>query len=180
MNDPRKVIVGLPGHGLSTSAARRSKWWIKQLVTVDVSKSDGWAFVGYPNAFGATVEVPEGAWFLSYVEDVASTGRLRGRAVTLYQVDGGELVQVQSWGLDAARGWALKVRDQIAGLVNTPDDGESAGPDRLPVAAAVRRDLGRLFDRLTQASGEPDFVMQVAIDDAADTVRRLLDTTHDV
>lgn len=115
----QRHIVTLPGHELSNSAARRSKHWIKTLTSVDTTQSNGYAFVGSFAKFDATVEVDEGTWFLSYIEDTSAT-RLYGRNVTLYQARGGDLVQVETWRLDATNGWALKIRDEIAALIATP------------------------------------------------------------
>lgn len=114
------TIIGLPDHNLSNSAARRSKFWFKTLTGVDVSKSDGYAFQGNWANFGDTIEVPDGTWLMSYIEDVRSSGRMDGRDVTLYQVRRGELVKVESWTLDESRGWALKIRDEIAALMTKP------------------------------------------------------------
>lgn len=115
-------IFELPDHGLSSSAARRSKHWIKTLTGVDREKQDGYAFLGQFHRFDETVEMPVGTFLLSYVEDVSGS-RLYGRTVTLYRVSAGvtPLQVVQHWDLDSGRGWALKVRDQISDLIaSTP------------------------------------------------------------
>ncbi|MEU1813123.1 hypothetical protein [Micromonospora aurantiaca (nom. illeg.)] len=116
-------ILTLPHHGLTNSAARRCKHWIKQLDHVDTTQSNGYAFVGTFHNFEATVEAPDGTWFLSYIENASAT-RLNGRAVTVYQVRHAKLVEVEEWDLDANAGWALKVRDEIAALMQrtTSDD----------------------------------------------------------
>lgn len=113
------TILTLPALQLSRSAEMRSKFWIKHLTSVDTSVGTGFAFSGTFAQFGGTVEVPDGAWFLSYVEDVRSSGRLDGRDVTLYQVRDGELAFVEKWELDGKAGWALKVRDEIAAHLAT-------------------------------------------------------------
>lgn len=113
------AIVKLPDHGLSNSAARRSKQWIKRLDSVDTSQSNGYAFIGDFARFEATVEVPEGTYFLVYVEQSSAT-RLYGRNVSLLRVQGEELTQVEAWNLDASAGWALKVRDEIAARLAEP------------------------------------------------------------
>lgn len=115
---PDKVIITLPDHNLSNSAAGRSKHWFKLLTGINTTKSDGFAFLGAFHDFGATVEVPEGTWFLSLIEDVRGSGRIDGRDVVLYRVVDGELTTADSWRLDGNRGWALKVRDQIAQLMH--------------------------------------------------------------
>jgi hypothetical protein len=125
------VIVELPGHGLSNSAAARSKHWIKRLERVDPAKSDGYAFEGVFAKFGATVEVAEGTWYLAYIEDVAGSGRLRGRRVALYRVTAEGVDEVKHWGLDSRPGWALKVRDEIAGILaaSVAQDAEGGLPE---------------------------------------------------
>jgi hypothetical protein len=115
------AIVTLPDHNLSNSAARRSKFWFKILSGVDASKSDGYAFQGAWANLGETVEVPDGAWLMSYIEDVRASGKLDGRNVTLYQVRNGALVQVETWTLGSERGWALHVRDAIAAHMATAE-----------------------------------------------------------
>lgn len=114
------AIITLPDHQLSNSAARRSKFWMKTLTGVDASKSDGYAFLGEFAQYEATIEVADGTWVLGYIEDVRSSGRMDGRDVTLYQVRSGELTKVEHWYLDANRGWALKIRDEIASLIAAP------------------------------------------------------------
>ncbi|MER7002192.1 helix-turn-helix domain-containing protein [Dactylosporangium sp. NPDC000555] len=121
------AIITLPDHNLTNSAARRSKVWFKALTGIDTSKSDGYAFQGTFANFGETVEVAEGAWLMSLIEDVRSSGRLDGRDVTLYQVRDGKLAEVESWSLGSERGWALLVRDQIAAHMAKP--AEPATPD---------------------------------------------------
>lgn len=141
-----KVIVDLPGDGLSVSKRQYAgaKSWIKILTGVDASKDTGFAFEGSFVRFGETVEVPEGTWFLSYIEDRSSgSGNLRGRDVTLYQVRGGELAEAGSWQPGAGKGWALRCRDDIAARLAGP-----AGPDR----AALRGEAEQLWRRLRDIS----------------------------
>lgn len=114
------TVITLPDHNLSRSAQMRSKTWIKLLTGVDTTQSDGYAFRGKFASFEATVELDEGAWVMSYIEDVRASGRMDGRDVALYQVRAGGLVKVESWSLDGNAGWALKIRDQIAALMATP------------------------------------------------------------
>ncbi|MER5608240.1 hypothetical protein AB0F93_00520 [Micromonospora tulbaghiae] len=133
-------IVVLPKLGLSSSAARRCKHWIKRLDRVDTSQSNGYAFVGAFLTFEATVECPDGTWFLSYIEDSSAT-RLRGRTVTVFQVRGTELVEVAEWDLDASAGWALKVRDEIAALMQA-----AAAPDPDALRAERQQILTRLAE----------------------------------
>lgn len=147
------TIVKLPELTLTPSAERRSKTWIKHLTSVDTTVGTGFAFIGAFAGFGATVEVPDGAWFLSYVEDVRSSGRVDGRDVTLYQLRAGELVTVEKWELDAKAGWALKVRDTIAAHLTA-----AAKPDTETLLAARKDLLDRLAEidaQLADTSGAP-------------------------
>lgn len=110
-----KHIVTLPDNGLtSISQENRCKHWIKVLTGVDKSQSSGFAFQGDFARFEDTVELTEGAWLMSFVEDRSGAGRLRSIAVTLYQVRDGEIATVETWELGPQGGWALHVRDKIA------------------------------------------------------------------
>lgn len=125
------VIVTLPGNGLSRSKELAgAKAWIKQLAGVDRTKTDGFAFTGPWASFGGTVEVEPGTWFLSYIEDRSGSGRLRGRDIRLYRVDdSGELEAVLDKTLaGSAAGWALRVRDEIADLIEQVANVETAQP----------------------------------------------------
>lgn len=114
-----KVIATLPeDHYTSISSRSRAKSWIKNLDRVDTTKSDGYAFVGQFARFGATVEIPVGSYYLAYEEDVSSAGKLRGRAVYLYRVKADGEWDEACFELDESYGWALKVRDKIAEVVN--------------------------------------------------------------
>jgi hypothetical protein len=118
-----KVIIDLPDDGLSVSKRQYAgaKSWIKLLTGVDVTKSDGYAFEGTFCRFNETIEVPDGTWFLAYVEDKSSTGRLRDREVTLYRVTDGALNEIAFYRTGFGKGWALRCRDQIAAhLAGTP------------------------------------------------------------
>lgn len=109
------MIIELPALNRSASAARRDKHWIKQLTGVDRTAKDGYAFQGDFVPYGATVEVPEGTWFLGFCEDRSGSGYLRSREVTLWQARDAEALTVAAhWDLDGKPGWALKVRDAIA------------------------------------------------------------------
>lgn len=52
------MIFTLPANGLTNSADRRSKSWIKRLDKVDRTKKDGWAFEGEFRHFTGTEEAP--------------------------------------------------------------------------------------------------------------------------
>jgi hypothetical protein len=135
-------IITLPDHQLSRSAASRSTKWMKILTGVDASLADGYAFLGAFANHGDTVEVADNAWVLGYIADVRSSGRLDGRNVTLYQVRGGALAEVDAWYLDASKGWALKVRDEIAALM--------AAPAPAPSTDALLAERAQLLARLAE------------------------------
>lgn len=103
----------------SNSSLRRATPWIKRLGRVDTSKKDGFAFIGEFTSFNATVEAEVGTYYLACRPDVRSNGRLDGRKVTLYVVSAsGELEVADEWEAGPERGWALRVRDDIAAYVN--------------------------------------------------------------
>jgi hypothetical protein len=114
------AIIKLPDHNLSNSAARRSKHWMKILTRVNTAASNGYAFEGQFANFEATIEVGEGTWVMSYIEDVRGSGYMDGRDVTLYQVRDGALSEIESWRLDGKAGWALQCRDAIAAHLTAP------------------------------------------------------------
>lgn len=132
-------IIELPDHQLSNSAARRTKFWIKQLAGVDRTKQDGYAFEGEFRRFEETVEVPTGTAFLAYIEDARASGRVDGRYVDLYVVTpDGKLDKARHWYLDAGRGWALKIRDEIADLLDATVAEEAVqAPQHQPVDPAA-------------------------------------------
>jgi hypothetical protein len=139
-----KHIVTLPEDGLSVSKRQYAgaKSWIRHLTGVDTSKSDGFAFEGPWAKFGASVEVEQGTFFMSYVEDRASTGRIRDRDVELLRVTAeGHLVRVGYWQCGPAAGWALRCRDEIAQILV-----DAAVPD----VAALRAERSRLLARVAE------------------------------
>lgn len=107
------MIVTLPNNGLSRSAEMRSKSWMKRLTGVDAEAGNGYAFLGEFEPFEATVNVPEGTYFLSYVEDVSGSGRMRGRDLTLYRVEAEGLKKVDVYTAPAGKGWAFHVTGDI-------------------------------------------------------------------
>lgn len=111
------MIVALPPHGLSAAAAARNPHWIKRLTGVNVRLVAGHVFEGESVQFGDTVDVPEGTFFLSYIEDRRGSGRLDGRTVTLYQASNDAAQVVKGWDLDGSAGWALRIRDEVATML---------------------------------------------------------------
>ncbi len=136
-------IVTLPDHQLSKSAARRTKFWIKQLTGVDTSKQDGYAFLGTFHEFEETVEVPENTLFMSYIEDTRASGRVDGRHVTLWIVKDGRLEVEWTTYIDTPRGWALKIRDKVAEHYN------QIHPLAALVAPADYEEMRAFVDRVT-------------------------------
>ena len=96
----------------------RHKAWAKHVGKVDVSKDNGFAFLGRFLTMGAKADLPQGSYVLVYDE----RGSMKNwyAHVTLYQVTGtGDLTPT---GVEAqvfhGKMWALEVRDAIAALVN--------------------------------------------------------------
>ncbi|MFC6022985.1 hypothetical protein ACFP2T_43400 [Plantactinospora solaniradicis] len=118
------AIVELPDHGLSAGKAARGKHWIKQLDRVNRTVQTGYAFEGTFKKWNETVEVPEGTWFLTFIEDLTGSGRVRDQTVALWRVQNGELTADLRWELDGSPGWALKVRDPIADRLEGDDHPE--------------------------------------------------------
>ncbi len=129
------MIVTLPGHGLSKAEFARDKPWIKRLTGIDPAHSDVRAFRGPFHRFTEVVEVPEGAFFLTFKPGPLTSGTPRTATVTLYQatsvelteqttVDGqaepvthtGQLTAVSSWNVDVDACWA-PIRDQVSTLM---------------------------------------------------------------
>ena len=136
------AIITLPDHGLSNSAARRCKHWMKILTEVNPKISNGYAFQGNFANYGSTVEVAEGTWVMGYREDRAASGRLYSHNVTLYQVRSGALVEVDEWAIDGGdRGWVLHVRDKIHAYMTAP-----AEPDIDALLAEREQLLARLAE----------------------------------
>jgi hypothetical protein len=144
------MIVQLPDHFLSNSAARRTKFWIKRLTGVDTTKSDGYAFLGTFCRFEETVDVPEGTLFMSYIEDTRASGRVDGRDVQILRAADGGLETVCSWKLDDTRGWALKIRDEVAALFPAP----TVAPLTMPDPAHVRSVRDALVSSLDVPAGK--------------------------
>lgn len=127
-----KHIVTLPDNGLtSISQNGRCKHWIKILTGVDRSQSNGYAFQGNFAHFESTVELDEGAWVMSFVEDRAGSLQLRSIGVTLYQLRNGDLATVEKWTLGPQAGWALHVRDKIANYMETKPEPVAPNVDEL-------------------------------------------------
>lgn len=139
------MIVALPPHGLSNAAAGRSKHWIKKLSGVNTKLTDGFAFEGDFVSFGGTVEVPEGTFFLSYIEYCRGSGRLDGRTVTLYQASNDALHVVKGWDLDGSAGWALHVRDEVATMMGAVASSTDSIIWMIDLEAGPRKD-GKLPD----------------------------------
>jgi hypothetical protein len=120
------MIFDLPGNGLTNSADRRSKSWIKRLDKVDRSKGDGWAFEGEFRQFNGTEEAPVGTFYMSVIQDVRSSGRCDGWDITLYLLGQEVLSEVDSWRAGPKGSWALVCRDEIANILEEASRDHSA------------------------------------------------------
>jgi hypothetical protein len=91
---------------------RRFKKWAKVLTKVEPEAKNGYGFHGDFVEVGRMVDLPEGAVLLVYAE----TGSRANHQpkVTLYRVEGGELVQyARVWSWD----WAFLVREKAIELL---------------------------------------------------------------
>lgn len=132
-----------PTTSWSNSLAARSKVWIKRLDGVDRNISTGYAFLGEFRKVGATEEAPVGTFYLVYYEQRRGSRKLDSRDVDLYRVtDDTEkpLVYVEGWYAGTEDGWALRVRDEIADLM------EKASTDH----AKLREERTRLVARIAE------------------------------
>lgn len=141
-------IITLPDPSASWSRALagRSKVWIKRLDSVDRSKRDGYAFVGDFRTPGATDEASVGTFYLVYSHQCRGSGKMDSRDVDLYKVTDDEdkpLCFVDGWDAGTELGWALRVRDPIADLLEK----HQADPKGL---SAERQ---RLVDRIAEIDG---------------------------
>lgn len=96
---------------------RRFKKWAKILEKVEPDAKNGYGFSGDFVEVGRMVDLPEGAVLLVYAE-TGSVADHRPK-VTLYRVEGGELVEhARTWSWD----WAFHVREKAIELLGqTPD-----------------------------------------------------------
>jgi len=119
-----KAIVEIPA-----KKDDRKKAWAKVLESVDITKSNGYAFVGNWIRRGEKAELPIGSYVLTYDEP----GSMKNwyPLVKLYRVtpDGLE-VALEYEGNIRERSWALAVRDRIAEIL-----AESRGETPNPLAA---------------------------------------------
>ena len=119
-----KAIVQIPA-----KKDDRKKSWAKVLESVDITKSNGYAFVGNWLRRGEKAELPIGSYVLTYDEP----GSMKNwyPLVKLYRVtpDGLEAV-LEYEGEIGERSWALAVRDRIAEIL-----AESRGETPNPLAA---------------------------------------------
>lgn len=121
------MIITLPGDMLSRSQYRMgAKAWIKQLDSVDTSKADGYAFTGTVKTWAEKLECDHGTWFMAVSHDRTGSGGPRDTDIILYRADlaatgTGGLVTVRTWEFGTHKGWALDVRDEIAGILAAVD-----------------------------------------------------------
>ncbi len=96
---------------------RRKKTWRKLLQEVDVSRTNGYAFVGDWLRAGEKAELEVGSYILSY--DEAGSMKNWYPVVRVHEVTAEGTEEVFSWEGDVgSKGWALEVRDGIAAIIN--------------------------------------------------------------
>jgi len=112
-----KVIVGVP-----KSEDTRKKSWRKELVNVDKSQSNGYAFIGNWLKGGERAELEVGSYILAY--DEPGSMKHWSPHVRLFRVQAnGELEKIYDWeGGSQEKSWALAVRDEIADIVYKKED----------------------------------------------------------
>src|SRR5690606_35513908 len=116
-----KAIVEIPA-----KKDDRKKSWAKALESVDVTKSNGYAFVGNWLRRGEKAELPVGSFVLTYDEP----GSMKNwyPEVVLYRVTEDGLEMVHEYKGDyRERSWALSVRDDIAAIL-AESQGEAPNP----------------------------------------------------
>ena len=108
-----KVIVGIP-----KSEDTRKKSWRKELIKVDKSQSNGYAFVGNWLKGGERAELEVGSFVLAY--DEPGSMKHWNPHVRLFKIKvDGELEKVYDWEGDSQeKSWALAVRDDIANIIS--------------------------------------------------------------
>jgi len=108
-----KVIVGIP-----KSEDIRKKSWRKELIKVDKSQSNGYAFIGNWLKGGERAELEVGSFVLAY--DEPGSMKHWSPHVRLFKVQAsGELEKVYDWEGDSQeKSWALAVRDEIANIIS--------------------------------------------------------------
>lgn len=108
-----KVIVGVP-----KSEDTRKKSWRKELVNVDKSQSNGYAFIGNWLKGGERAELEVGSYILAY--DEPGSMKHWSPHVRLFKVMlNGELEKIFDWeGESQEKSWALAVRDEIDNIIS--------------------------------------------------------------
>lgn len=108
--------------GIPKSEDTRKKSWRKELVNVDQTQPNGYAFIGNWLKGGERAELEVGAFVLAY--DEPGSMKHWSPHVRLFKVQAnGELGKVFEWEGDSQeKSWALAVRDEIANLINEKVD----------------------------------------------------------
>mgnify|MGYP000995724583 CR=1 FL=1 len=91
--------------------------WVKKVTSVDVSKSNGYAFDGgFVNyaAKGSQVECADGLYIVCSVE---GSRKNQQKEVAVYRITGDQVTKEIDWV--TGNDWALKIRDQIAELLGS-------------------------------------------------------------
>lgn len=89
--------------------------WIKKVISVDQSKTNGYAFAGefLSGVDTGVVEMTDGIYIVCSVDGSRSR---QEKNVSVWRVTGDELTQEIDWV--TGRDWALQVRDRVADLLS--------------------------------------------------------------
>ncbi|URJ36632.1 hypothetical protein MF625_001051 [Paenibacillus polymyxa] len=98
--------------------SKRWKSWAKKMDKVDTSKTNGYAFIGEFVQVNQLIEVHEGDYFLVY-EECGSAKNKQPYARLCHIQDGEQVTVVEEV---SGQDWALKIRDEVAELVNAKEE----------------------------------------------------------
>jgi len=134
----KKVIIEIPSQS-------RHKSWMKELTSVDATKSNGYAFEGNFLKRGMKAEVKVGTLLLQY--DEIGSVKHKEAEVVVYRVEAdGDCTELLK---ATGRSWALDLRDDVAELLKRQ---VPAGDD------AKQAKLAELVARKEALEKELDFV----------------------
>jgi hypothetical protein len=102
----------------------RFRSWAKEIISVDASKSNGYAFEGdFINEGTVEVEIKPRLYL---VMTTAGSRKYQTRTYTVVAMDAdGNLAATDIQTTDKTRGWALRIRDQVAALLAEMEANES-------------------------------------------------------
>lgn len=131
---------------------RRFKHWAKRVTGVDASQSTGYAFEGdFINE--GTVECEGPGVYLVCTRRGSRNYQTATYNVVLMNVQG-ELALTDIQTTDKTRGWALRIRDEIAGLVTQLVDGQPVEPVTVILTDQAQIDLTAVRERLSLSDEE--------------------------